>query len=127
MTLPRLVLFAAVVGLFGCGPAAPKLSEIETQIFKPKCATAGCHTGNQPAQGLSLDSPSYAHMVGVDSTLVTTKKLVVAGSSSTSFLYEKISSAMPSSGVQMPNTGVVLSASEQAMIQQWIDAGAQND
>jgi len=127
MTTPRLLVLSAVLGLFGCGPSVATLTQVQTQIFTPKCATAGCHAGAQPAQGLSLEAPSYAKIVNVDSTLATTKKLVVPSSAATSFLYEKVHSSTPASGVQMPNTGVLLSDTEQAMIAEWIDSGAPNN
>jgi len=122
----QLILVLSAVAMFSCGPAAPKLSDIETTIFTPKCANAGCHTANVPAQGLNLVGSTYARLVGVSSTLVTTKKLVVAGDTSSSFLYEKVLAATPTAGARMPSTGP-LSAADIEMIRAWIAAGASND
>ena len=62
-------------------------------------------------------------MVGVASTQVAST-LVVPGDSLNSYLYEKISSAVPGFGFQMPFALPALSAPDQQVIQDWIDDGA---
>jgi hypothetical protein len=51
--------------------------------------------------------------------------LVVAGSSATSLLFQKVSEAMPPCGNRMPHTA--LAATPIALIGAWIDEGAPND
>ena len=52
----------------GGGGFGPNFSEIQSNVFTPTCATAGCHAGAAPSAGLNLDSVnSYAQLVNIPS------------------------------------------------------------
>lgn len=127
MTASRLVLPSLLLALAACGPAPSKLSELKTNIFDKKCATSGCHTGTSAAQGLDMSAGLYGKLVGVSSTLAASKKLVVANSPSTSFLYEKLAQPQPSAGARMPSTPPYLTQAELDQVSSWINNGAPND
>jgi hypothetical protein len=77
-------------------------------IFERRCQ--GCHGAAQQMSNLRLDSPAS---VG---------RVVAAGDSGSSKLFEKISSTKK--GFMMPPVGAPLTAEEIAAIKAWIDAGA---
>jgi hypothetical protein len=52
---------------------------------------------------------------------------VVAGNANLSLLYAKISQSQPPCGVQMPQGGPYLSATQVAQVAAWINAGALNN
>ena len=78
----------------------PDIVSIQNNIFTPKCALSGCHTGPtpQPLQGAgldltlgaSLDSLLGAARTGVPSTLDAAFSRVEQGNSVDSYLYMKI-------------------------------------
>lgn len=128
--IPRpLSASVLLLALAACGPAPSKLSELKAGLFAKKCATSGCHSGGtSAAQGLDLSTGDlHAKLVGASSTLVASKKLVVANSPSTSFLYEKVAQPQPSSGARMPSTPPYLTQAELDQLSSWIDNGAPND
>ncbi len=96
-----------------------------------KCA--GCHvTGKTGVSKGKLDmstkATAYTNLVGVMAqgtacgTAMQTR--VVAGSSATSLLYNKISEKKPTCGEQMPDDNPVLVDASIATIKAWIDEGA---
>ncbi len=91
-------------------------------IYNTSCA--GCHPGlSLPNLG---SGSSYAATVGVASAcggLV----YVVASSSATSYLYQKIINAIPACGNRMPPGGPFLPAATSNIIRDWIDNGAPNN
>ena len=104
-----------------CGPRLPDAVQA---IIETNCATSGCHNSFTAFQGLDLSAGvGGLAMVGVASTQVASM-LVVPGDSLNSYLYEKISSAVPGFGFQMPFALPALSAPDQQVIQDWIDDGA---
>jgi hypothetical protein len=108
-------------------PSGPTLSGLQKSIFTPKCAVPGCHLDPGAQQGMDLSKgKTYAHVVGVPSHEIPTYDRVVAGSSSDSYLYMKITADPRILGAQMPFGGV-LSAAEIDAIKAWIDAGAPNN
>jgi hypothetical protein len=93
-------------------------------IIETNCATSGCHDTFTAFQGLDLSAGGGGSaLVGVASTQVAST-LVVPGDSLNSYLYEKISSAAPGFGFQMPFAQPALSAPDQQVIEDWIDDGA---
>jgi len=125
--LPLLALTAAL----GCsgGPDATctgstpaKLSDIQTSIFTPSCATSGCHTGGFAAEGLRLDpGHSFAALVNVHASGEPTKLLVAPGDPASSYLYSQVADG------SMPQDGDHLSQAQLDQIRGWICAGAPND
>ncbi len=109
----------------------PTLSSIQTNIFTPKCAIPGCHTGGNPTGQLSLQTgQSYNTLVGAGGTGVTSsgygpRLRVQPGNANNSVLYLKVSGN--TLGGQMPQGMQALSAAEMSAIQTWINNGAQNN
>jgi hypothetical protein len=86
------------------------------------CSDTGCHGGNKPAEGLNLSSKTtaQANLVGVTSDQCTTKKLVVAGEPTQSYLINKLTGVGMCSGSQMPKGGAAVTAAELDKIRAWI-------
>lgn len=132
MTMTRLTL--ALSGLMtaltvgGC-KEPPQLSQIEQQIFTRSCNFSSCHAGSAAAGagGLSLESPSFAKLVGVKSGVVSTKTRVVPFEPDQSYLMEKLIQAKPAAGGRMPLVSDPLPEEELEMIRAWIAAGALNN
>ncbi len=118
----------ALVLLAACG-APPTLTRVETEVFKKSCLFAGCHSGTAAAEGLNLDSPTFAKLVNVKAKAVgaTDLTLVVPGKPDDSYLYQKLSSERPKAGARMPNTGDALDAARLSLVRDWIAAGAENN
>lgn len=112
--------------LAGCGDELsdiPTTDQLQSQIFTPRCATAGCHTSDAMQGGLSLEAPVRAKLVGVESSQVT-RPLVDPGNPGNSYLMDKVRGTMTAGGTMiMPPSGS-LSDEDIALIQQWIEAGA---
>ena len=109
------------------GPAAGVLTadfgSIQQHVLTPICTV--CHAGAAAPQGLRLDSTnSYALLVGIPSTEVSSVLRVRAGDPANSYLIEKLE-GHAAVGVQMPFGGPPLPAATIAVIRQWITDGAQ--
>jgi hypothetical protein len=104
----------------------PTLLDVQAQVFTPRCAVSGCHVGSGAPFGLDLSSASSseANTIGVDSNEMPSLKRIEAGDASMSYLYRKITADPTILGDPMPASGGPLSASQIALIQEWIDAGA---
>lgn len=106
-------------------------TEVYATVLRPDCSS--CHTagGEAPFLVMSSQSAAYANLVGVKASGPSCGSSgdtrVVAGSASTSLLYEKVSMSPPPCGSQMPLGGPPLNAPDQELIAAWINAGAQND
>lgn len=113
------------------GVTHPTLSEIQSQIFDPSCATAFCH-GSSRRGGLDLRSgSSYSNLVHVDPTNSTARskgyKRVLPGDTTKSFLVHKLRGTLGSGeGSRMPPQGA-LPEDKIQMIEQWICDGAPNN
>jgi len=100
------------------------LAQLNADIFTPKCATAGCHSGNSPAQGMSLASASIAAaIIDVPSGQRASVKRIDPGNPDGSYLLQKIRGT--GAGSQMPLGGAPLSAAEIQLIVDWVTVGAQ--
>ena len=141
-----LVLVSGILGACGGGggsgvaaapPAPPPppppppitavFSSIQTGVFTPTCATAGCHTGAGAPQGLRLDDVnSYALLVGVASSEMPAILRVAAGDPDNSYIIQKLEGSA-SSGAQMPLGGTPLPQATIDVIRQWITDGAIDD
>lgn len=109
-------------------PVVATISDLQSQIFTPKCAS--CHGGASPRQNLRLDSTtnSYNDLVNVNSVEVAGRLRVAPNLPDQSYLVEKVSSNTPSVGSRMPAGGnPPLSNTEINMIRGWIANGAQSD
>jgi hypothetical protein len=101
-------------------------SEIQTNVFTPDCATAGCHDGGTMAANLNLEAASsYANLVAIASTQDAGVQRVNPGNPDMSYLITKLEGPGASGG-QMPPNGPLPQA-EIDVIRQWITDGAIDD
>ena len=101
-------------------------SEIQP-IFDASCTV--CHVSGGIADAilhLSAEE-SFDALVGHPSVQDASLTRVVAGDSSTSLLFQKVSSDSPPVGARMPLGGAPLSDADIALIRDWIDQGAPNN
>ncbi|MEO1244831.1 MAG: Ig-like domain-containing protein [Pseudomonadota bacterium] len=103
----------------------PNLDSIQSIVFGPTCATAGCHNGVSNAGGLNLSSADASHMnlVGVPSSVDAARIRVIANDAANSYLIEKLG-PMPGNGSQMPLGRPPLADADINVIRTWIDNGA---
>lgn len=127
----------ALLALAGCGadeaappgdPIEAKLSAIEAKIFARSCTFSSCHGTITPREGLSLAAgAAYDQLVDQPAKQVPAKPRVKPGDPAGSYLYEKLTSVRPASGVRMPQGQPALEAAALTAIRAWIAAGAPRD
>jgi hypothetical protein len=118
---------AAGCGGDGVAPSlAPRLSEIEAQVFSRSCVFSACHGPTGPEQGLSLAPPVFARIVDQPASEAPDRLRVAPGDPDGSYLLEKLERRQPLVGQQMP-PGQPLDPPVLAAIRQWIVAGAADD
>lgn len=129
-----------VLALAGCGgdgviveePApppstAPTLTQLQDEIFTPRCAFVGCH-GPFPNLGLVLlRGQSYGSLVNVTSAELAPMKRVLPGQPDSSYIVLKLEGDPRIVNERMPYGGPYLSAAEIQKVRDWIAAGAKND
>jgi hypothetical protein len=109
-----------------CGPAVSFASDVQP-VLTQNCASAGCHSGRRPSEGLSLVAgESYAALVNQPSASCSGRVLVVPDDLSASYLMDKLLGQNLCSGTRMPKSGS-LPAQDLAAISSWICHGALND
>jgi hypothetical protein len=111
----------------GSAATSVSFSQDIQPIFDARCT--GCHATSGTASFLPLTSGSaYDNLVGASSTRTGTPPagvLVVAGSSSESVLYQRVSGdGLPGGESTMPISGAGLDDAQLALIRTWIDEGA---
>ena len=143
-----LALCVVIGGLVGCGggdgsgmqasppvapppppppPFAAAFSAIQSNVFTPTCATAGCHSGAGAPQGLLLDDAnSYGLLVNRASNQVPALLRVAPSDPDNSYLIQKLEGTA-SVGGQMPLGGQPLTQPTIDVIRQWITDGAMDD
>jgi hypothetical protein len=105
----------------------PVFSEIQSNVFTPTCATAGCHAGAGAPQGLRLDAAnSYGLLVNVPSSEVPSIPRVAPGDPDGSYLIQKLEGTA-AVGEQMPLGRQPLAQATIDVIRQWITDGAMDD
>jgi len=112
----------------GGGPAFT-FSQIQTQIFTPTCAKAGCHAASAGSGGMVLEAGSaYSEIVGRGSTSNPSFNRVEPGVPERSYLLKKVRGDADITGARMPLDGPPYLTSEQIEgIAGWIRAGAPNN
>jgi hypothetical protein len=105
---------------------AVRLLDVQAQVFTPRCALSGCHVGGTAPFGLELGAGQAAgKIIGVASGQMPSMLRVAPGSAADSYLYWKVSGDPRILGDPMPLSGGPLSAADLALIEDWIDQGAQ--
>jgi hypothetical protein len=111
-----------------CGSASVSFSAGVQGTLATNCASIGCHAGVMPKEGLDLSvGKSYANLVNVAASECASRKRVVPGNPSSSYLLQKLLGVNLCSGSQMPKAGSSLPASDLQAISDWICEGAPNN
>jgi hypothetical protein len=87
-------------------------------VFQVRCTASGCHSGNLPANGLSLTAPSYSGLMNHQ------PRLVVSGESNNSILIQRLDGRLQP---RMPYLLEPLTQNQITGIKKWIDEGARNN
>lgn len=132
----------ALVLLGGCGelksptdpgPVEPPpdptatFSRIQTEIFTPTCAAAGCHGTFLPQENLLLTAgQSYAALVNRPSNQISGLNRVTPNNPDDSYVYRKVT-GRNIIGDRMPQGGPFLTDAQIQLIRDWIRRGAPND
>jgi len=112
-------------------PAATTLSQIQSQVFTPKCA--GCHDGSNASGGALPGSMnltagnSFANLVNVASHEQPGLMRVKPGDPANSYVIHKLEGAASISGSRMPLGGPFLDQATLDSIKSWIASGAPNN
>ena len=110
-------------GESGDGGQAVTLARLSEEIFTPRCATSGCHGGNNPAANLSLRAGDIAQIVGASSAARPDYKLIAPGDPVNSYLLMKLRGDDGIAGDRMP-PAKALEPEEIALVEAWVEAGA---
>lgn len=94
--------------------AGPSYAAAIQPIFNANCTAAGCHSASAPSGNYNLTTYAGA-----------TAKNVIAFDADGSLLVKRIAGS--ASGTQMPQGASPLSAADQTLIKNWINAGAPNN
>lgn len=112
------------------GDQAVSFSRDIQPIFDFFCINCHVQDGIADRAGVALrliDGASYDGLINRPSAFDANLTLVVPGDSSRSFLFEKVSSVMPSRGDRMPFSASPLNDASIELIRAWIDDGAENN
>jgi mono/diheme cytochrome c family protein len=142
LSRPARNLLALSLLLAGCGtvkspteppPAGPgaqafTFAQIQTQIFTPVCAKAGCHAAGSSPSGLVLEAgQSYGNLVGRPAAENGSLDRVAPGNPDGSYIILKLRGDPSITGERMPLGGPYLTSDQIAGIAAWIRAGAPNN
>ena len=94
-----------------------------SEVFAISCAFSGCHSGGDPAAGLSLEGDFATRIVGVASEQRSGFLLVEPGNPDESYLLLKVRGDDEIISQRMP-PGNPLSAEQVEIIRAWIASGA---
>jgi hypothetical protein len=109
----------------GGGDGSVTLTELQSSLFTPTCALAGCHNAASARAGLVLeDGLTFEATVNVASSQVPSIDIVEPGDPERSYLIKKLRGDSDISGARMPDGGPFLSAERIADVASWIDSGA---
>ena len=103
----------------------PSFSADIQPIFNSSCISSGCHNATASAGLVLLQGQSYAALVNVDSSQDNTKKRVLPGDATNSYIVIKLEGRQ-TVGVRMPLGGSLNTNSIQN-IKNWISKGAKNN
>ena len=134
------MILAAGLAASGCDDPASgsepeaRFSTIQAEIFTPKCSLASCHTASFHSGELVLEEgTAHADLTEGPVFQATAAneglQMVVPGDAAASFLWIKLQPGLDSKyGVLMPQGSAEgLPEEDLALIERWIEAGAQAD
>jgi hypothetical protein len=111
--------------------ATATFTAVYADVLGPTCSACHQPGGIGSFQDLSSRVVAYRALVGVEasgpSCGSSDEIRVVPGDASGSLLFQKISQTTPPCGVRMPLGGAPLSSALVTLVEDWINAGAQND
>lgn len=122
---------ASVTVTVANAPPAVKLSQLQAQVFTPRCT--GCHDGSQPANGFLpgsqdlRDGKAFASLVNVTSQEQPGVVRVKPGDPAASYLIRKLEGTAGITGQRMPLGGPFLDAATIDQVRSWIASGAPNN
>jgi len=113
-----------VAGVCTCGTASVAFAEVQT-ILTQSCATAGCHAGSFPKEGLNLDATNaYAELVNKPASQCNDGRLFVSpGNPNESYLINKMMGVDLCFGKRMP-AALALGDAKIQTVADWICGGA---
>ncbi len=122
---------ASTKGDTGGGASTPTFTDVYPNVLMTNTCTLH-HSGASPSGDPDMSTPTKAlHTLGgvapAGPSCAGMGKRVVAGSASTSLLYEKVSESTPPCGAEMPMGGDPISTADMTTIKDWINGGAKND
>jgi len=103
----------------------PTLASLSAKVFRPTCATAGCHSSDDPAEGLALDLDEAAlqvHLRQPSWQSPSGMPLVTPGQKGASYLYLKVAVATPLAGRRMPRDEDPLPDCAVLALAEWIES-----
>lgn len=138
--VPAILLLGVLLATGGCGtvksptePSSPPpggvpaltFTQIQTQIFTPVCAKAGCHAAGSSPSGLVLEAgQSYGNLVGHPAAENSSLDRVAPGDPDHSYIILKLRGDPSITGERMPLGGPYLTSDQIEGIAAWIRAGA---
>ncbi|MDC8012401.1 hypothetical protein [Tahibacter soli] len=94
-------------------------------VFNTRCSNCHVEHGGTPQADLDLDpGVSWFYLVDQPSSMLAGAIRVVPGNPATSYLFQKVNCAVTDQGLRMPRLRQALPLAEQALIHDWILAGA---
>ena len=135
------VVLAAICASASAWQTAPNASECDSidsvpmrqhvtygeiqAIFNTRCANCHVDHGGAPNADLDLDPGlSWYYLVDQPSSVLANVIRVVPNHPERSYLFQKVNCAVPDTGLRMPRFRQALPLEEQALIHDWILAGA---
>lgn len=104
-------------------------TRVQTQVFTPQCAIAGCHAGPESAaqEGMALDAGlSYDAIVRVPSRQMPSLLRVAPADPGNSYLVRKITPGSAILGAPMP-FGATITEEDRRLVRDWVARGAPRD
>ncbi len=108
----------------GAIACTPTLASLQSSLFVPQCALAGCHTGTRAAAALDLTRSDLASLlIGRSASSCDNQVLVAPGRPSASLLLTKMNGHLPAGcGDPMPPAGQAPASALLTCVADWIAA-----
>lgn len=112
----------------GDGAQTVTLTQLQTSLFTPTCARAGCHNAASAQAGLVLEAGrTFGETVNVPSSERPQFDIIEPGDPESSYMVKKLRGDADIDGQRMPRGGPFLSDERLAEVVSWINAGALDD